>query len=208
MATPNTEQALSILRDTSNFQWYVIPLLLIVVYIYANEYEKQNWNVIAAGLTYMFLNTLAEVGNSIFFVITQYAPLWGAPGGTTYLILIGLNIELLFMFSLMGLVTSKFLPEDKEKKYFGVNNRIIIAGILAVISLFIEICLNLAGALTWDYWFWSIGCPLVIFGYFTFFLITFWVYDIEDINNKLKVVALIALITLIPLFLLLGLGII
>ncbi len=116
MATPNTEQALSILRDTSNFQWYVIPLLLIVVYIYANEVEKQNWNVIAAGLTYMFLDTLAEVGNSVFFAITQHAPLWGAPGGTAYLILIGLNIELLFMFSLMGLVSSKFLPEEKEKK--------------------------------------------------------------------------------------------
>ncbi len=208
MATSNAEQALSILRDTSNFQLYVIPLLLIVVYIYANEFEKQNWDVIAAGLTYMFLDTLAEVGNSIFFVMTQYAPLWGAPGGTAYLILIGLNVELLFMFFLMGLVSSKFLPEDKEKKYIGINNRFIMAGILAGISLFIEICLNLAGALTWDYWFWSIGCPLVIFGYFTFFLITFWVYDIKDINKKMKVVSALALITLVPLFLLIGLGVI
>ncbi len=208
MLTPNSERALSILRVTSNFQWYVIAFFLIIFYIYATEYERRNWNGIAAGLTYLLLNTSAEVLNSIFFVATQYAPLWAAPGGTAYLFLIGLNIELLFMFSLIGLVTSKFLSKNKEKKYFGINNRIIIAGILAVISLLIEISLNLIGALTWDYWFWSIQCPLVIFGYFSFFLITFWVYDIEDIKKKQKVVVMIGLITLLPMFLLIGLGII
>ena len=67
------------------------------------------------------------------------------------------------MFALMGLVASKFLPKDKEQKFYGVNNRIIVAGILAGISLSIEISLNLAGALTWDYWWWSMSCPLVIF---------------------------------------------
>lgn len=208
MVSPNAENALSILRDTSNFQWYVIPLFLIVFYIYAFEYERKNWNGIAAGLTYLLLNTLAEIGNSIFFVLTQYSPLWAAPGGTAYLFLIGLNIELIFMFSLIGLATSKFLPENKERKYFGINNRIIFAGILAGISLLIESLLNVIGALTWDYWFWSINCPLVIFGYFGFFLITFWVYDIEDLHKKRKTVLIIALITLVPLFSLIGLGLI
>ncbi len=208
MVTSNTKQALAILRDFSNFQWYIIAIFLIVFYIYATEYKKQNWDGIAAGLTYLMLNTFAEIINSIFFVVTQHAPLWAAPGGTAYLFLIGLNIELLFMFCLIGLATSKFLPEDKEKKYFGVNNRILMAGIFAVVSLIFEICLNFIGALTWDYWWWSASCPLVIFGYFSFFLIAFWVYDIEDINKKRKVVLFLAMITLIPLFLLIGLGII
>ncbi len=35
-------QILSILRDGSNFQWYVIPLLSFVFYVYAVEIEKQN----------------------------------------------------------------------------------------------------------------------------------------------------------------------
>ena len=208
MITPNAQQALSILRDISNFQWYIIALFLIVFYIYSTEYEKKNWNGIAAGLTYLMLNTFAEIINSIFFAATQYAPLWAAPGSTAYLFLIGLNIELIFMFSLIGLATSKFLPQDKEKKVFGINNRIIAAIILAGISLVIEVGLNLIGALTWDYWFWSIQCPLVIFGYFSFFLIAFWVYDIEDKRKKLKVVSCITFITLIPLFLLIGLGVI
>jgi len=35
-----TQQAMNILRSGENFQWYVIPLLVIVLYVYANEYEK------------------------------------------------------------------------------------------------------------------------------------------------------------------------
>jgi len=208
MGTSNAQQALSILRDTSNFQWYIIAIFLIIFYIYATEYEKKNWSGIAAGLTYLFLNTFAEVVNSIFFVATQYAPLWAAPGNTAYLFLIGLNIELIFMFCLIGLATSKFLPEEKDKKFFGINNRVVMAGIFAGISLLVEVGLNMIGALTWDYWWWSIQCPLVIFGYFSFFLIAFWVYDIEDNKKKTKVVAVIALITLVPLFTLIGSGLI
>ncbi len=208
MATKNAEKALSILRDWSNFQWILIPLLLVVLYIYAQEYKKKNWNGIAAGLTYMLLDISGEVGNSLFFYVTQYAPLWATPGGTSFQVLIGLNIELLFMFSLMGLVTSKLIPEQKDKKYHGVNNRIIAAGVFAVFSLLIEISLNVIGALTWDYWFWSAWCPLVIFGYFSFFLITFRIHDIEDTSKKFKLVGIIAMISLIPLVVFIGLGII
>ncbi len=38
-----TEQAMNILRSGSTFQWYFIPLLAFVVYIYFNEIEKRNW---------------------------------------------------------------------------------------------------------------------------------------------------------------------
>ena len=36
-----TQRAQSILRSGENFQWYVIPLLALVMYIYANEYSKK-----------------------------------------------------------------------------------------------------------------------------------------------------------------------
>jgi hypothetical protein len=35
-----TQQALSILRSGQFFQWYVITLLALAVYIYANEISK------------------------------------------------------------------------------------------------------------------------------------------------------------------------
>ncbi|QUH27756.1 hypothetical protein [Vallitalea guaymasensis] len=40
--TVSAKQGLEILRTTSNFQWYVIPILIIVIYIYAVEVEKRN----------------------------------------------------------------------------------------------------------------------------------------------------------------------
>ena len=38
----SARQALSILRDAGQFQWYVIPMLALVAYVYANEIEKKN----------------------------------------------------------------------------------------------------------------------------------------------------------------------
>ena len=34
-----TAAALAILRNPATFQWYVIPLLALVVYVYANEFN-------------------------------------------------------------------------------------------------------------------------------------------------------------------------
>jgi hypothetical protein len=46
-----TAQALAILRQGTYFQWYVIALLALAVYAYANEYSQRNWKGIAAGLS-------------------------------------------------------------------------------------------------------------------------------------------------------------
>lgn len=50
--TESARQALSILRDGSQFQWYLIPLFALVVYVYAVEVERRNWNLVFAGLAY------------------------------------------------------------------------------------------------------------------------------------------------------------
>ena len=46
--------------------------------------------------------------------------------------------------------------------------------------------LNSIGALTWDYPWWSARAPWLIFlfGYLTFFLVSFWVHDMERIKSK------------------------
>ena len=38
-----TQAALDILRTGEHFQWYVITLLALVVYVYLNEISKKNW---------------------------------------------------------------------------------------------------------------------------------------------------------------------
>lgn len=191
--TESAQQAVSILRDGSQFQWYVIPLFAIVVYIYAVEVERKNWNLICAGLAYWGLDWFNEIWNSLVFHFTNYAPVWGAPGKTAYLILIGLNIEISFMFAIAGIAFGKMLPADKKMKILGIPNRLAIAIGGAVFCVFVEILLNVIGALTWDYSWWNASAPWLIFliGYFHFFIISFWVHDMVKMKNKLITLGII-----------------
>ena len=113
-------QALIRLRDGSNFQWYVIPLLAFVFYVYTVEAEKRNWNLVLAGLAFWGADWLNEILNSLVFRFTGYAPIWAEPGPSAYLILIGLNIETMFMFAVAGIVWTKMLHPDKDFKYLGI----------------------------------------------------------------------------------------
>jgi hypothetical protein len=193
MPTESAALALSILRDGSLFQWYVITLFALTVYVYANEIEKRNWSLVLAGLAYWGMDWFNEIWNSLVFHFTQYAPVWGAPGKTAYLILIGLNIEICFMFAIAGIAFTKMLPADRKLKILGVPNRIFMAVVGAAFCVFVEILLNAIGALTWDYPWWNVGAPWLIFlfGYLTFFLVAYWVYDLPTLRQKLTVVAVI-----------------
>lgn len=182
----SAQQALSILRDGSLFQWYVIPLFALVVLVYANEIEKRNWGLVFAGLAFWGMDWFNEIWNGLVFHFTQYAPVWGAPGQTAYLILIGLNIEICFMFAIAGIGFSKMLPKDKKMKILGIPNRLLFAIIGSACCVFVECLLNAVGALTWEYPWWNRGVPWLIFlvGYLYFFLVSFWVYDMESLRSK------------------------
>lgn len=193
MPTPFATQALEILRDGSQFQWYVIPLFALVVYVYAVEIEKRNWSLVLAGLAFWGMDWFNEIVNSLIFKFTGYAPLWGAPGKTAYLILIGLNIEICFMFAVSGVIWSKLLPREKGLRILGIPNRLVVAVSGAAFCVIVEILLNAIDALTWDYPWWSAGAPWLIFlfGYLTFFLVAFWVHDMESRRNQIRTVGAI-----------------
>lgn len=184
--TESASQALSILRDPSQFQWYVIPLFALVVIVYANEIERRNWSLVFAGLAYWGMDWFNEIWNGLVFHFTQYAPVWGAPGATAYLILIGLNIEICFMFAVAGIGFAKMLPPDKRMKVLGIPNRLFFAIAGSIFCVIVEILLNAANALTWEYAWWNAGAPWLIFliGYLPFFLVSFWVYDMESVRKK------------------------
>lgn len=186
MPTESAQQALSILRDGSQFQWYVIPLFAFVVYVYAVEVERRNWDLFFAGLAFWGMDWFNEIWNSLVFHFTNHAPVWGAPGQTAYLILIGLNIEITFMFAIAGITFGKMLPADWKLKILGIPNRLLFAIVGAAFCVFVEILLNSVGALTWEYPWWSAGAPWLIFliGYLTFFLVSFWVHDLKTVRSK------------------------
>jgi hypothetical protein len=201
MPTDSAAQALSILRDGGRFQWYVITLFAFVVYVYAVEVERKNWNLVFAGLAFWGMDWFNEIWNSLVFHFTGHAPVWGAPGATAYLILIGLNIEICFMFAVAGVTFGKMLPADKRIKILGVPNRLLIAVGGSVFCVFVELLLNSIGALTWDYPWWNAGAPWLIFliGYLPFFLVSFWVHDMESVRRKAAVLGVIYGVDLLAL---------
>jgi hypothetical protein len=198
MASEAAARALSILRDGSQFSWYVITLFAFVVYVYAVEIERRNWSLVFAGLAYWGMDWFNEIWNALVFHFTGYAPVWGAPGNTAYLILIGLNIEICFMFAVAGVTFCKMLPPGPKLKILGIPNRPVIAVAGAAFCVFVEVLLNAIGALTWDYSWWSTSAPWLIFliGYLPFFLMSFWVYDMSTVRAKATTVGAIYAVNL------------
>lgn len=193
MLTESASQALSILRDGSQFQWYLITLFALVVYVYAVEVERKNWNLVFAGLAFWGMDWFNELWNSLVFHFNGFAPVWGAPGKTGFLILIGLNIEICFMFAIAGITFGKMLPADKKMKILGIPNRLLIAVGGSIFCVFVEVLLNAVGALTWEYSWWRAGSPWLIFliGYLPFFLVSFWAHDAETLKKKMAIVGTI-----------------
>ncbi len=193
MPTESALNALEHLRDPSRFQWYVIPLFAFVVYVYAVEIERKNWNLVFAGLAFWGMDWFNEIWNSLVFHFTNYAPVWGASGNSAYEILIGLNIEISFMFAIAGITFAKMLPDDKKMKLAGIPNRWFFAVVYSVFCVVVELLLNAAGVLTWDYSWWNATAPflIVIFGYLTFFIVSYWVLDMETVKKKMIVVGFI-----------------
>lgn len=191
--SPSAAEAARILRDGTQFEWYVIPLFALTVYVYANEIERRNWNLVFAGLAFWGMDWINETWNSLIFHFTGYAPAWAAPGKTAYLILIGLNVEICFMFAVAGVAFAKMLPADKGLRIFGVPNRLFVAVAGSIFCVVVEMWLNAVGALTWDHAWWNRGAPWLIFllGYFPFFVVSFWVYDMNEIRRQSKVVGAI-----------------
>lgn len=191
MATDAARRASALLRDGSQFQWHVIPLLLLVLYVYANEIERRRWDVVFAGLALWGADWLNEIANALYFRADGYAPAWSTPAGSSYVLLVGLNLEISLMFAVMGVVVAKTLPKEPTLRILGLPNRWVVALAASMFCVLIEMWLNAIGALVWDHWWWSARVPWLIFvvGYLWFFAFAFWVHDLPTTRQKARVVA-------------------
>jgi len=201
--TEASQQALKILRDADLFQWYVVPLFALVVYVYAVEVERRNWSIVFAGLAFYGMDLFNEIWNALVLHFTDRSAVWTAPGATAYLIFVGLTIEITFMFAVAGVAFAKLLPADKSLKILGIPNRWLFAVVNSIFCVFVEVVLNSAGALVWEYPWWNfpnIGL-IVLFGYLPFMVVSFWVYDMEKIRNKIATVSVIYAVDLTAIIL-------
>ena len=145
---PMADAAKAAVRSTDNFNWSFIALLAIVVIIYINEFKQKNFKAIAAALALYSVHWFYEILNAVICHFSGYALWTVSPESTSFILLIGVSWELSMMFAIAGF-TSKLLPEDKNMKILGMNNRIAFALGSALLFSLIEIFLASTPAFIW-----------------------------------------------------------
>ncbi len=175
--TEATARALTGLRDLTTLQWYVIPILAVVFYVYTIEIKKArssgDWNAVIAGAAVFGADFFNETWNGWFMVLSGRSALWTAPGPTALRTMVGWNIEIMFMFSILGIIWYHALSDSRDGKILGIDEKWALGIGYSIVCVAIECVLNAGGHLVWDYRLWErtpIGVPLIfVVGYLWFF---------------------------------------
>ena len=191
--TPASLQALRGLRDLSTIQWYVIPLLAVVCYLYVVEIKKaresKNWDAVLAGLTLFGMDFINETWNGWVLHLTQRSAFWTTPGDTALRTMVGWNIEIMFMFAIAGIIYYHSLLPQKEDKILGIPNRWALAIGYAIFCVFVEVVLNFGGQLVWEYPWWNRSFEgiwlIFLFGYFEFFVAIIFMLSRKTMKGKI-----------------------
>jgi hypothetical protein len=185
-----TLEAERLLRAPGLFQWSTVTLLALVVYVYAVEVERANWSAILAGLAFWLMDWANEIVNALFLHFNGNAALWTVTGSSSFVILIGLTIEISLFFAINGVIFTKLLPPDRDMHILGLPNRWALAIGLSLVSVGVELLLHADGVFHWYYWWWNVATfpVIVVFGYLTFYVVAFWVYDMASLRRQLQVV--------------------
>ncbi len=197
--TTFTREAQHLLRRPGELDWSTVTLLALVVYVYAVEVERRNWSAILAGLAFWFMDWANELINALVLHLNGDAALWTVTGHSSYVILIGLTVEISLFFAINGIIFTKLLPADRRMRILGVPNRWALAILLSVVSVGVELLLHADGVFHWHYWWWNVASfpVIVVLGYLTFYVVCFWVYDMEDRRRQIAVVGALGAIDLI-----------
>ena len=109
--------------------------------------------------------------------------------------MVGWNIEIMFMFSVVGIIFYNTLPQSPKEKILGVQAQWFFAVGYAAFCVFIEILLNLGGHLVWKYAAWNRSIEgvwlIFLFGYFHFYVAAIAVINLEKKKQKTLFVVVI-----------------
>jgi hypothetical protein len=196
---PFTRQAEALLRAPGYFNWSTVTLLALAVYVYAAEVQRAAWSAILAGLAFWLMDWFNEIVNALVLHVNGDAALWTVTGASSYLILIGLTIEISLFFAINGIVYIKLLPADPAKRLLGIPNRWAVALGLSLVSVGVELLLHELGVFHWHYWWWNAASfpVIVVFGYLTFYVVSFTVFYMPRRARQLQAVGLLAGVDLI-----------
>jgi len=194
------------IRNTDHFNWTFIFLFTVVVYIYFTELKNKNYKGIVAALALYGVHWIYEITNAVIQSTSGFALWTVSPESTSFILLIGVSWELSMMFAVAGLIMSKLLPDDKNMKILGINNRIVFAILNAAFFSLFEVFLAGTPAFIWTYSWWG-SIPVFITTYIPFFLAAFLLYDAPGKTQK-RFLGMVWGITILLLIVLPSLGII
>ncbi|MEW6076731.1 MAG: hypothetical protein AB1724_02845 [Thermodesulfobacteriota bacterium] len=203
--TDATTAALNGLRDLSMVKWYAIPLLAIVCYIYAREAKEArqtgNWDPVLAGLTVFGIDFFNETWNSWVMVLTGRSAFWTTPGDTALRIFVGWNLEIIFMFLILGIIYYHTLTNKPGLKILGLPEKWFFAVFYSAFCVFIECLLNMGNHLVWEYTFWNLSFAgvwlIFLIGYFHFFCGAILVITRKTLKTKITIVAAIYAVAIV-----------
>ena len=123
--TTTPEMLEEALQNPQGLKWYIIPLFVIWLYLIVNEIKHKRYSVVFGAAAFWLWDVFNETWNSMVYATTGQ-PVWGttAAGGSALQILIGYNIEISFMFFILGMMTCRMLKttEGYEGEGFWAAN--------------------------------------------------------------------------------------
>jgi hypothetical protein len=196
--TPFTREAQHLLRHPGLFNWSTVTLLTLVIYVYAVEIERRNWDAVLAGIAFWLMDWANELINALVLHFNGHAALWTVTGISSYVVLIGLTVEISLFFAINGVIFAKLLPKDRDVRILGLPNRWALAIGLSLVSVGVELLLHADGVFHWYYWWWNVASfpVIVVFGYLTFYVVAFWVHDMSSRTRQITTVGVLAAIDL------------
>lgn len=118
--TTTPEMLEEVLQDASTLKWYIVPMFLVVLYIIVTELKNKRYNIVFGAAAFWLMDVFNETWNAMVYATTGQ-PVWGttAAGGSALQILVGYNIEISFMFFVLGIVACKLLRTSPESEGAG-----------------------------------------------------------------------------------------
>lgn len=109
------EQAMQCPNDpVFGLKWYIVPLFVIWLFLIVNEIRQKRFSVVFGAAAFWLWDIFNETWNAMVYATTGQ-PVWGttAAGGSALQILVGYNIEISFMFFILGMLTCKLLKTSE-----------------------------------------------------------------------------------------------
>lgn len=185
-----TEDALRVMRSGLLFEWYAVPVVFGVVYLYVDAWRKGRRKAIAASLALVLLFWSWQIVNGLFQHVTGHA-LWTVPGDTALLLFVGTPIEMLVTVAAAGLLLMSLLPEDPRLALGHINNRLFFTAMGAASFAALESLLARTLAFVWVYPWWG-GLSAFLLVYMPIFTAAIYCYDWKPIRQVRLIGGLLA----------------